>query len=223
VATLFFGFEEWTFESEALDGPADGQDADTEQAEALRDLLATTVTPLPTSGWRALHVSPLAATFAAGQLATGLTVAWLEWFQPSFLQHGGDDRPPRDDSGRWLPRGTYEPITSFRVAPPAGTTRCTWWLRTQPAATDREIAVYATDPTCASGQPTGDRLRPPLIETNDREVRIAFAATRLAGDHTCPSHPPTPRQVVLDEPIGERTLLDGGAWPAQPPPSGPDH
>lgn len=219
MATLFFGLEEWTFDSEALKGPANAEKADTEQAAALRDLLATSVTPLPASGWRALHVSSLAATFASGDLNNGLTVAWLEWFQPSFIHADRHKRPPRDESGRWLSRGTYDRVTTFRVAPPPGTVRCVWWFRTPPAAVDREIAVFATDPTCASGRPTGDRLLPALVEESDNEIRIAFAATPLAGAQTCPSHPPTPRQVILNEPIGNRTVLDGGTWPARPPTS----
>jgi hypothetical protein len=217
MTLLWFGFEEWTFPVDALHGPTGAEDADTEQAAALRELLTRSVTELPQTGWRELHSSQIAATFAVGDVETGWTVAWLEWFQESFMREGRDRHSTRDADGRWLPRGTYDNTTRFGVAPPDGTSRCFWWLRTTPQPEDREIAVDATDPHCASGRATGARLRPPVVELTDDEVLIAFCATRLAGGQTCPSHPPTPATVTLDGPIGDRTILDGGWWPFRPP------
>jgi hypothetical protein len=55
------------------------------------------------------------------------------------------------------------------------------------------------------------------------EEWVAFHATRLTGGHTCPTHPPTPSTVTLDEPLGERRVLDGGFWPFQTPSPRPTH
>jgi len=54
-------------------------------------------------------------------------------------------------------------------------------------------------------------------------VRITATAVVItftsepSGFTTCLSHPAVRRVVALPEPLGARTLLDGGVYPAQPP------
>lgn len=82
-----------------------------------------------------------------------------------------------------------------------------------PGAT--EIEVVVTESGCASGQEPGDRLQPPEVVVEDDAVTVTFWVVPLGGAQECPGNPPTPVTVTLDEPLGERALLDGGAYPAR--------
>ena len=55
----------------------------------------------------------------------------------------------------------------------------------------------------------GDRLLGPQVVETDDEVRIVFASIPLIGDQNCPGNPPAAVTVVLDQPLGDRELLDG--------------
>ncbi|MEO7398504.1 MAG: hypothetical protein ABIW84_08070 [Ilumatobacteraceae bacterium] len=46
------------------------------------------------------------------------------------------------------------------------------------------------------------------METDDA-VRIVFAAIPLTGGQTCPGNPSTPVTITLQQPLGDRSLLDG--------------
>ena len=218
---LFYGFEEWTFPLEALERPPDAVNVDTEQAQALRGLIAAAGAALPMTGWRELLATELAAIFAAGVFEEGLTVAWFEWFEPRMIHERVAERSHGDPEGRWISRGVRTNVTHLGVAPPPGTSRAVWWP--DPAARSprrsRRLKLLATDPHCASGRPTGDRLLPPVVEEQPDAVMISFAATRLTGSQTCPTHPPTPYTVILDAPLGTRRLLDAGSWPPRQPDS----
>ncbi len=78
-----------------------------------------------------------------------------------------------------------------------------------PTATSTEIHVLVTGTACAGGQALGDRLLGPQVVATDDAVRIAFAAVPLSGAQTCQGNPSEPITVVLDEPLGDRDIIDG--------------
>jgi len=61
-----------------------------------------------------------------------------------------------------------------------------------------------------SGGVTGEVLEP-TIEVGETEVVVAFFVAALDSDleQTCPGNDEVPYEVILDEPIGQRQLLDG--------------
>jgi hypothetical protein len=84
-----------------------------------------------------------------------------------------------------------------------------------PSATEIDVHVHERD--CASGQPATGRIPDPEITYGEDVVVVTIRVIPPPGDQTCPSNPPTPFTLVLDEPLGDRTLLDGGQDPPGPP------
>jgi len=76
-----------------------------------------------------------------------------------------------------------------------------------PSATELQLLV--TERACNSGQPADGRVKlVSLVETEDT-VTVTIGVKPRSGDANCPSNPATPFTVTLEEPIGDRTLIDG--------------
>ena len=103
-----------------------------------------------------------------------------------------------------------EPGQPFEL--PAGLGEVEWELDPafpSPTAEDTEIHVLATERGCASGREMGDALRGPQVLETDTEVVIAFAVELPLGGQECPGNPPTAVTVTLDQPLGDRELVNG--------------
>lgn len=190
------------FPAEALDGPTGAEEADTPEAEGLRGIIEEHggIEPVPRTGWRLLGRDHGSATFGVEDEG-GLTIVSL-----------------RPEGERWVFSGSHG-CRHLMVVPPERLSPAVWWPDPDRTQNDDDLVLHvlATDLDCASGSPTGDRLRQPTIEMTDEEVIVTFTAEPVTGDQDCPSHPPTRYEVALEEPIGERQLLDGAYWPARPP------
>ncbi len=86
-----------------------------------------------------------------------------------------------------------------------------------PSPSDTEIHVLATETACASGRDMGDALRGPQVVETETEVLIAFAVVSDLRSATCQGNPPTAVTVLLDSPLGDRTLENGAAVRREPP------
>lgn len=87
--------------------------------------------------------------------------------------------------------------------------------------TDR-ATVLVREVDCANGREMGeDLLGPQVIETAEA-VLIAFAVIPVVGGADCPSNPSTRVTIQLDEPLGDRELLNGLAVPPRPLVADPD-
>jgi hypothetical protein len=81
-----------------------------------------------------------------------------------------------------------------------------------------EFLALVTERACASGQTSEGRIVGPEIEVDDSSVVVTFGVRPLSGAQACPGNPATMVEVELDEPLGHRTLLDGGRQPPVEPP-----
>ncbi|MFD2028589.1 hypothetical protein [Promicromonospora aerolata] len=83
-----------------------------------------------------------------------------------------------------------------------------------PDAASSEVPVLVTEIDCASGKPADGRVRVEhLVELEDR-VELVIGVEAPPGDgQNCPSNPPTPFTIELDEPLGNRTLVDVAVYP----------
>ncbi|MBA2632099.1 MAG: hypothetical protein H0U86_03690 [Chloroflexi bacterium] len=82
-----------------------------------------------------------------------------------------------------------------------------------------EFVAMVTETVCASGRSSEGRIIGPDIAYTDEAVTITFAVRPLGGGaQDCPGNPSTPVMVRLDEPLGDRALLDGGTDPPREPP-----
>ena len=180
--------------------------AETEQdpaATALREFLLAPSAPegdVPDSGW-----------VRVGQTATvALFVTTAE---------AGSDSPFHQvqlefREGRWtLGRvGACQPVAVLR--PPLGVAR--WWVDPAgPAITPetRTFKALVLEQACANGQSSDGRIAPPLVEYQADAIVLTFGVTPFPGGADCPGHQPGHYSVTLEEPIGDRALLDGGVFP----------
>ena len=110
------------------------------------------------------------------------------------------------------PSATAMPSSEFGPA--------TWALDpafSPPDPTARELHVLVWERACASGKPTTGRMSEPSIVVGTTTMSITIGVRPLAGAQECPGTPGTPATVTLPEPLGSRTLLDGGNNPPAPP------
>jgi len=100
-----------------------------------------------------------------------------------------------------------------------------WWIdpASPPLGRDAtEFDVLVLERACAGGQSSEGRIAPPFVLYEPDSVVLTFGVVLTPGGARCPGHPPGSYHVRLDEPIGDRWLLDGGVFPprdATKPPS----
>jgi hypothetical protein len=81
-----------------------------------------------------------------------------------------------------------------------------------PAEDDTSLSLWVVEGACASGRPATDRVAT-SVEESAGAIRLVVGVEPLQGDQTCPANPPTPITLDLDEPIGERQLMDAARLP----------
>jgi hypothetical protein len=97
------------------------------------------------------------------------------------------------------------------VGPAAPTgTPATWFLAPKQdlGAHSTKFTAMVSELACASGQ-TG-KVLPPEVRTHQSEVVVTFRVVpNNPGANTCPSNNSVPYEVDLDQPLGNRSLVDG--------------
>lgn len=79
----------------------------------------------------------------------------------------------------------------------------------------QEVDIVVHEIECADGDSAAGRIEEPEVEYTPEAVIVTVRVRAKAGDVTCPGNPLTPYVLELEEPIGERDLLDGGG-PGRP-------
>lgn len=101
-----------------------------------------------------------------------------------------------------------------------------WWLDPKalaPTPNATSIAALVLEESCASGTTAEGRVELPAIEVTETSVIVTFSVRQQPGGQDCQGNPPTPFVFELPEPLGNRTLYDGGDEPprrAGEPPAG---
>ena len=80
------------------------------------------------------------------------------------------------------------------------------------------IDVLVNEMGCASGMAADGRIATPEVSYEDDAVVVTIRVVPRPGPQTCPGNPDTEYTLELDEPLGDRELLDG----AHNPPVTPD-
>jgi hypothetical protein len=196
-----------TFPRSGLDAPTGAGNASGPEFDALRASLAKFGSEFPGSAgwtWRLAGRNATDAIFLAWTNSSG---------QPGWVSievvNGADGWKP---SGM----GQCEPL----VVLSADFGPATWALDPAfpspgPASTELHILVWGT--TCSGGLPATGRISAPDIAYALEAVTITIGVRPLPGVQTCQGVPGTPATVGLAQPLGTRTLLDGGRAPAAPP------
>ena len=76
------------------------------------------------------------------------------------------------------------------------------------------LLLSVTELACAGGQPSTGRMQEPLVLESTTAVVVAISIVPLPGAHDCPGNPSLAVDVALMSPLGDRTILDGGKYPA---------
>ena len=101
--------------------------------------------------------------------------------------------------------------------PSGAANAATWWVGSDliPLASETtEIKGILVESACASGQSPDGRVNDPVITYSPDAVTVTFTVTPPPGDaQDCQSNPEFPVTFTLSEPLGGRTLLDGGSTP----------
>jgi hypothetical protein len=86
---------------------------------------------------------------------------------------------------------------------------------------DRESTsptVGVTERECTSGRDPTPYLHDPVVVEGDDAVTVYWTSTPMTGDANCIGPAPTEVPLELDEPLGDRELLDGSSYPPAPIP-----
>lgn len=185
------------FQASALSGPLEPSAAQDEAAVIFRRF------PAPPDIWRRLIDNDKRVVFAAANPS--------DWEGNSG---GGDsggagnlrfvDVANIDGAWRVAANGDCWP----RVVLEGGLQYSSWALATV-SDDGRQLVLLVTEFECTSGQPPGERVRPPVIVETDHDVTIAFGIEPIGGIQDCPTAPATPYRVTLGAPLGQRVLQDG--------------
>ncbi len=85
-----------------------------------------------------------------------------------------------------------------------------------PAAADRVIHLLIRESACSGGQSPLSRVAPPVIRSSPGSATVLITISTRPGPQDCVGVDPVPYDLVLPEPLGARTLLDGSHVPALP-------
>ena len=88
-----------------------------------------------------------------------------------------------------------------------------WRVGTAPSSDGRTVRILVREQSCSSGQTAEDRVLRPWVHYGPEQVTVTFHVRPVDGVATCQGSPPTPVDLVLEGPLGERALADGGVVP----------
>ncbi len=86
-----------------------------------------------------------------------------------------------------------------------------------PNADTTTLEILVWEDACSSAAPTTGRMSAPVIEYGASSVTITLGVRPLSGPQTCPLGRGTPASLRLSQPLGSRSLLDGGTVPPAAP------
>lgn len=194
------------FPASALDQRIPVDEVDEPAVEALQRIVADPPSgaayedieqPPPRQGWFVLRIDADTAVFGHGDQAP---------YSAAFLH--------RDD-GEWELAGwTSRCVPGVELPAGLGPVRVTFDPNhPRPQPEDTVVHLLVTEQACASGQPMGDRLRGPQVVESDDRILIALAVEVQMVPTACPANPSQPVTVELSQPVGDRPITNGLAYP----------
>jgi hypothetical protein len=93
------------------------------------------------------------------------------------------------------------------------------WVELDGKGVDRdstEPMIEVNEIDCTGARDPSPFLHDPFVVETDESVTVYWTSTPPQGGQTCPGNPSVSRPLPLDEPLGDRELLDGSAYPPSP-------
>lgn len=120
-----------------------------------------------------------------------------------------------DRVGAGLEVGAWGDCNPTPVLPPGAS-----WVEIQagpngldPAASSLSLEVNERE--CTSARNPEPFLREPVVIEEEDSVTVYWTSDSPTGGQNCPGNPSVSRVIHLEEPLGERAVLDGSSWPAR--------
>jgi hypothetical protein len=181
------------FPPAVLEEPGDLENEDSELGRALREVMETVdgMSLKRAEGWRVASESE-ARVDLVGETSGGT-------FMSAAFERAG---------GTWKPVGwgDCQPRVALGNRSPA-----TWKLAEEPSPGDTELVLMVEEPACTGDRElTQDNTEFDLAYTEDTIAIVASAAPPRGGE--CVGRA-WRLKVVLDEPVGDRALVDAAIYP----------
>ena len=126
------------------------------------------------------------------------------------------------DAGGWRPTSMGQCAPFVILSPEFGP--ASWALdpaSDPPTAATTELHILVWERACSGGAPATGRISAPVVVYAATTVTITVGVrprvVPAGAALTCEMPPGTPAVLQLSEPLGQRTLLDGGEAPPVPP------
>ena len=188
------------WKASALDGASDAETGTTAAAKALNEYVTgVDGADLPDTGWRELYRSQELALYGQEDPSGEPGVLLVATIRATDGVWAGED------SGQCRPR-TWMGSTLGIAAD--------WKLSTKTTKTSTTLKVLVTERTCASGTSAKGRIAKPRISYEEDRIVITVGVKPLDGAQDCKANPATPLTITLSEALGDRTLYNGGPYPA---------
>jgi hypothetical protein len=78
------------------------------------------------------------------------------------------------------------------------------------------VTVDVQEIACTSSRDPVPHLDDPVLVTTATDVTVYWTSRLPDGAQSCPGNPTASQTMTLDEPLGDRRLLDGSRWPPVP-------
>lgn len=156
---------------------------------------------LPEKGWIEVSSSGSAVTLLA-PLRDGYASATFE-----------------NRGGKWEPRGWGDCVPRLQLS---GRSVLRWAFTGAsylPSADAKQIEVLVTEVNCSSGREVDDLIEQ-SVTYRDEEIYVVLTAPALSGVQTCQGTMPVRYTLTLEEPPGERAIVDPSVYPAVEPTPG---
>ncbi len=163
---------------------------------------------LPVGGWRRVVDGPQEVVFLSEVGIEGAPHAVVH-VVPGQVGAPVLDGWAVDSYGACTPR----PVVPDTVSVAA------WWVDStaEPIRADSEtIPALVHETACASGREATGRIETPTVVYGADAVTVTITVRKVGGAD-CQGNPLTPYTIELEEPLGDRTLLDGGQLPPADP------
>ncbi len=85
------------------------------------------------------------------------------------------------------------------------------------------LHLRVTEQDCTSGRRLSQDELTPHVFYGEKWIEILIEAPELRGPQTCPGNPINDYVLELEEPVGQRKIVDAGRFPLKEPPVGREY
>ena len=185
----------------------DGFEPVDEETQALLDATTTGELAVETSDFVPAYTWSVASRTDSRMVLFGRRIEGEEGYGGDFANFIFEFR-----DGLWTPAG-WGGCSVEVDAPGFGSATTMLDPNHEPDPASTELHVLIRERSCAGGSAPVDREVVPVVTETDTSIEIVTLVEPVAGGATCPGNPWHPVVITLEQPLGDRVILD-----AQMPP-----